>query len=332
MKIFIKITLVLIALLIQISCIDSVSKQIGSCYILEKGDIKYLQRTETGDLDTLKLDGASVAFFEIVLDEIPGDECVNGNIWAKDKLNVWFKNRKIKGADPATFEVMENGYAKDKQYAFYYDTLLSGSDVLSFRVLSYFFSKDKDMIWYQGKEVFGVDDIFGFDIIDGYFSKDQNNIYFNNDTVLMKIPNSDVKTFTCFENQKNFERNSLKYYIDKNNVYFIDTEKSIDENDFLFVFEAFTSSFKVLPYKYYSKDNFNIYYKNEIIVNADMYSFSSPGNDYAKDKNTIYFKHKKLNGVDYKTFMIFDDDKGFDARDSKSYFLKGKKVRENSLP
>ncbi len=309
------------------ACTENIKRKIGSCYLHEEGKIKYLSRTQTGEIDTIILNDANAVFFEIISDEMPGDECVNGSIWAKDKLNVWYKDRLIQGADPASFKLTENGYATDKNYAYYFDKLLVNIELNSFKVLTYFFAKDKNIVVYQGNEVFGIEDIHNFDIIDGYFSADGKYIYFNNDTLLLKIPDSDPKTFKCFAGNDDLQLSTLKYYTDKDKVYFVDTEKNVGDEDFLYVFDAFTESFEVLPYKYYSRDNFNIYYKNRIIENADMLTFNPEGKDYAKDKANIFFKNKKLKGADINTFRVFEDDENFDARDSENYYLKGKKVR-----
>lgn len=322
----IKQLFIIVLLITQFSCIDNISRKIGSCYIHEDGKIKYLSRIQTGEIDTLILNDANAVFFEIISDEMPGDECVNGNIWAKDKLNVWYKDKIIKGSDPASFKLIENGYAKDKDHAYYYDKLLVDIDIENFKILTYFFAKDKNMIIYQGNEVFGVENIQDFEIIDGYFSADGQNIYFNNDTLLLKIPDSDPETFQCIDQNEEFQLSTLKYYTDKDKAYFVDTEKNVGDEDFLYVFDAFTESFEVLPSKYYSKDNFNFYFKNRIIENADRLSFKPLGKYYASDKANIFFKNKKIEGADIKTFRVFVDDDNFDARDYENYYLKGKKV------
>ena len=322
-------SIILLSLLtIFLSCTDTINRKIGSCYLQEDGMIKYLKKDETGAVDTVALKDANTAFFELIHDEMPGDECVNGNIWAKDKLHVWYKNKILPGAHPETFTLLENGYAKDKEHAYFYDQLLVNVDISSFEVLTYFFAKDRNIIFSHGKEVFGVEDKKSFEIIDGWFSKDSTGVYFNNDTVLLKLPDSDPKSFRCYDLDLSGQLSSLKYYTDKKNVYFTDTDKNAGEEDFLYVFDAFTESFEVLAEKYYSKDNFNIYYKNKIIENADAASFETLGLSYAQDRQYIYFENKRLAGADKNTFRVFKEDSDFDARDAQNYYLKGKKVRE----
>lgn len=320
--------LILFLIVYLFSCTNKINRKIGSCYLHENDKIKYLQKNETGKIDTLVLKDANAVFFELIHDEMPGDVCVNGHIWAKDKLNVWYKNKMLPGADPKTFTVLENGYSLDKEHVYYYDNIIVSADIESFEVLSYFFAKDKDMILFQGKEVFGVKYINSFRVIDAYFSKDSATVYFNNDTLLNKLPDSDPKTFQYHTSIESQELTSLKYYTDKDKVYLVDTDKKVGEEDFLYMFEAFTESFSVYREKYYSGDNFNVYFKNKIIENADLETFETLGNEYARDKDFIYYQYKRLLGADKESFKVFAEDEGFDARDKSNYFLKGKKVRE----
>ena len=48
--------------------------------------------------------------------------------YGKDKKNVYFKNVKIEGADPASFVMLEQGYYKDKRYLYFYGKRLKDSD------------------------------------------------------------------------------------------------------------------------------------------------------------------------------------------------------------
>jgi hypothetical protein len=320
--------ILIILIVFLISCTENISRKIGSCYLHEDGKIKYLLKAETGETDTLVLRDANAVFFEIIQDDMHGNECVNGNIWAKDKLNVWYKNVMLPGADPKTFSVLDNAYSKDKEHAYFYDQLLVNVDINSFEVLSFFFAKDKQMVLLKGKEVFGVEDIEGFEVIDAYFSKDTTAVYFNNDTLLLKIPDSDPNSFKSFSENEDNQLSSLKYYVDKDKVYITDTDKTVGEEDFMYMFDAFIESFNILPEKYYSKDNFNVYFKNRIIENADIETFETLGKEYATDKKYVYFQNKRLVSADKESFRVFADDDSFDARDAQNYYLQGKKVRE----
>ena len=44
----------------------------------------------------------------------------------------------------------------------------------------------------------------------------------------------------------------------------------------------------------YSKDSFDVFYKDKIIKNADQISFINLGNGYAKDNFNNYYNGKKI--------------------------------------
>jgi len=319
------LTIVLVIINI-FSCSKEKAIKIGACYIQENNTIKYLNKTSTGDIDTITLNSANAENFIIIDSKQQENKCLNEDVWAKDKMSVWYKQYKIIGADPFSFKILNNSYSYDNNNVFYKQTLLINAEKENFEILNNLYAKDNERIWYKGKEVFGIENPENFKVIDGYFSSDGNSIYLNNDTLLIKVPDSDPNTFLNTEDDMHLS--SLKYYKDKKNVYCIDTEKNIGDADFMYVFDAFTESFEILNEKYYSKDNFNVYFKNKVIENADRLSFITLGKNYSKDKKNIFFKNKIMYSIDLKSFQILENDTT-DAKDSLNYFLQGKKVTYN---
>jgi hypothetical protein len=309
------------------SCFENKNQKIGSCYLKKNNSIFYLSRNTEGGIDTLELKGANSEFFEVIFDEIPGNDCYNGNIWAKDKSNVWLKNKVLKGINPRKFKVLENGYSKDENYVYYYDKPLNDAEPAEFKVLGWFFAKTKSNIWFNGKPVYGVDNVNSFQVIDNYFSKDNHTVYFNRDTVLEKIPESNPLSFKCIDNDKAYRLQALKWYADKNKIYVIDTEKIPDSEDFLMIIQTSPDSFQILPQKYYSRDSAFVYYKNTVIQNANVNSFITLGNDYSVDSKFVFYKNKPLKGVEINSFKVNNASKDYDASDSKSKFLKGIKIK-----
>lgn len=322
-----KLTKILISISILIlttSCKQElVIKKLGSCYIQKGDEIMYLKKNDTGAIDTISLEFANAKLFEIISDKTEKTDCINTDVWAKDKLSVWYKENKINGADPNTFKVIKDKYASDKN-SIYYKNIAINKKSNDFKVLGNFYAKNNEKIWYKGLVVKGVENISDFSLIDSYFSTDKISIYLNSDTLLLKIPDSDAKSFVL-ANENNSHLNSLKYYKDKDKIYCIDTEKNIGEPDFMSIFLAFTDSFEVLAEKYYTKDNFNIYFKNKPIEDVDLKTFKILGYNYSKDSLSIYFRNKIMYGINYKLFKVFKTDTT-DAQDSLNYFLQGKRI------
>ena len=58
--------------------------------------------------------GADVRTFE-VLWQTPKEGCTDGYPYSKDALHIYYQNTIVAGADPATFEGLDNGYGKDRR-------------------------------------------------------------------------------------------------------------------------------------------------------------------------------------------------------------------------
>ena len=65
--------------------------------------------------------------------------------------------KKMKEADPNTFEALEHGHFKDKNNVYFYEDKIKGADTKTFESLKYSYSKDKNNVYYQGKKMQGAD-------------------------------------------------------------------------------------------------------------------------------------------------------------------------------
>lgn len=315
-----------ISLFFIFSCNENKNGKIGSCYMCKDESIVYLMRNSTGSIDSIQLKDANADHFELVYDEMPGDECYNAYIWAKDKSNVWFKNHLLKGANPETFVVLENGYSKDNKYVYYLDKTLPDAKPEEFQTLGWFYAKTNSGIWYCGKPVSGIEDVPTFKVFDSYFSKDKAGVYITNDSVFKKIEGSLPFTFKCITDDKAFRLTGLKWYADDQRVYCVNTSIEPDSDEFLTIINTKAKTFEILSEKFYSKDETTVYYKNYPIKNASPESFQTLGLDYAKDSLFVYFRDQKLSGVNVKSFIVVEPGGAFDATDKNKRFLKGKKI------
>ncbi len=319
----------LIALLLPVffvSCKELKTGKIGSCYYRSKDKIYYLTRQKSGKIDSLEMPNANARFFEIVYDELPGDDCFNSNIWAKDKSNVWYKNLRLPGADPATFRVLENGYSKDEHYAYYLNFPLSVANTEEFESLGWFYAKTHSRIWYCGKEVSGIRKIESFKVIDSYFSCDTNQVYLFKDSIFVAIAELNRTGFHCLDDQNTFRYTNLKWYTNSEGNYFIDTEALIGSQDFLFKSDSSSDSLIILKEKFFYKDAYHVYFKDEIIEGADPKTFEPLGNSYGRDTESVYYQSRKLNGVNPGTFICISNDDKSDAKSGTISYLKGRKI------
>ena len=103
------------------------------------------------------------------------------------------------------------------------------------------------------------------------------------------------------------------YSKDKNNVYRPINEWIHKING------ANPKTIKALGY-FYSKDDKNVFYGSDKILNADVNSFVVLEGDhsYAKDKNSVYYSGEKIEGANPKTFKIISD--GMYSKDDKNVY------------
>lgn len=126
-------------------------------------------------------------------DEFVGSTDVEKEGGAEDASNtaVW-GTRQVEGADPETFEVLNEAYAKDAYYVYFFGESVKGVDLESFKV--------------------GNDFSYGDSGID-YFAEDQNYLYFGKEGDLLNRP-SIVKA-----DRSTFEELEDGYAKDKDQVF-----------------------------------------------------------------------------------------------------------------
>ncbi|MCD4793785.1 MAG: DKNYY domain-containing protein [Bacteroidales bacterium] len=273
-------------------------KNYGKCYKLHRGKVVYEYQTETGRTIRKKLQEANPETFKLIAHEATLEDCFTCSLWGRDNKNVYFKNIRIENADPKTFEYIGYMFSKDKNRAYCNQHIISKANTNTFEQIGLHFAKDDSNLFYHEKLIQGAEDIASLKVIDELFVADKFNVY-RTYFPLRKINNADSKSFISIELSKKYGYYSYRFYKDKKNAYLFDIQKSncereqIKDTTQLYIIENIDSeSFKPLLKKYYSKDKNNVYYKSEIIKEADNQSFivneSNSDKFDASDKNSKY--------------------------------------------
>lgn len=196
------------------------------------------------------------------------------------------------GADVKTFEQTggrATGYAMDKNYFYHFGNKLplQRKDI-KFLDNSKDFVSDGKKVFAYGKEIEGADAAtFNF-IANSYFAKDKNTAYYG----MEKLNDADVATFEVL--------NNLSYYAkDKSSVYF--QNKKINNAQALTFGELLSN---------YGYDAKNIYYKGELIKDANRNNFIVLGglSALAKDDKNVFVSGKKLLNADPATIEMLPYD------------------------
>ena len=246
--------------------------------------------------------------------------------YIKEKNTIYFTDettepeRKeiVKNVDFRTFKIFEENddFARDKNNIYYRNKKVENVDVNSFQVEGFYFAKDKNNTFYISND--GLMKIKGFRPEGSYaivqlfvpaLLINKYGIYmakYETDGIVaksIKPEEMDMDTLEVLASEESF---AVFYLKDKNNVYFINytagEQKSIDNN--------------IENEDDVENDNDDFVIQIEKLAGADRDTFEIVF-VYGKDKNNLYFYNQKIKGINTKTFklvgsgeFVVKDDKG----------------------
>ncbi len=160
MSVIISMLIVLLVLLIFSSCI-----KYKPGYVFENGTWNYVSYDTAVGRRVDPIDVKKHEFRKLKYKD-----------FARDNDSVYFKNNKIEGSDPETFEVISTAdrrsYAKDKNCVYIYIKngwsvfRIINADPETFEVLEFPYAKDKNDA-YNGTLPLFVDDVSKFEVLEG---------------------------------------------------------------------------------------------------------------------------------------------------------------------
>ena len=284
-----------------------------------------------------------------------------------DSINTKLNFYKLIGANPKTFELIDN-FGRDDKNVYFLDKKLKGIDAKTFEEISFSIVKDKNGLHILlNSDDFGIKtrnlkisglDLKTFKKLENGYYKDKNNVYYDLDNNLYTIKNADLATFEVLNSPYS---SSVYFAKDKNNIYY--NGKKLDgivPNDFeqiqsyfikdkngIYKFEESENeqdlkitpinakidfkNLKELDWKYFGDDK-NIYYFDEDsfkkVDKADINSFERIDfTAFFKDKNNVYYEGEKIEGIDMNSIEVIN---GMCIKDKNSVFYEGKKLRNIS--
>ena len=325
--------------------------------------IPRVQNTEGVDVATLESVGKS-AFKDYFKDKNNVYIVANERLISTDSINTKLNFYKLIGANPKTFELIDN-FGKDDKNVYFLDKKLKGIDAKTFEEISFNIVKDKNGLHIllnsddsgiktRNLKISGLD-LKTFKKLENGYYKDKNNIYYNLDNNLYTIKNADLATFEVLNSPYS---SSIYFAKDKNNVYY--QNKKIDglvadgfeqiqsnfikDKNGIYKFEENENekSLKITPinakidfenlkeldWKYFGDDK-NIYYFDENdfkkLDNADVNSFKRiEYTSFFKDKNNVYYDGEKVEGIDMNSIEVIS---GMWIKDKNNVFYEGQKLK-----
>ena len=246
--------------------------------------------------------------------------------YIKEKNTIYFTDettepeRKeiVKNVDFRTFKIFEENddFARDKNNIYYKNKKVENVDVNSFQVEGFYFAKDKNNTFYISNDelmkIKGFRPEGSYAIVQLFVPALLINKYgiymakYETDGIVaksIKPEEMDMDTLEVLASEESF---AVFYLKDKNNVYFINytagEQKSIDNN--------------IENEDDVENDNDDFVIQIEKLAGADRDTFEIVS-VYGKDKNNLYFYNQKIKGINTKTFklvgsgeFVVKDDKG----------------------
>ena len=228
--------------------------------------------------------------------------------------------KKIKGADPKTFEFVDPHdtpwgllvtYAKDKARVYHYNTPIAGADPKTFEVLSRKYVKDINHVynvesWHSIEKDY---DAPTFEVLGNSFFRDKNAVYYehNLSPQAIRLEGVDAASFEILW--------GTYYMKDKNRVYYyreqepggLVTKVLEDSDPDSFVVEVASSP--------YSRDANNVYYDGERLVDVDPNAFKRiMSTKYGTDGKNVYYQSTKLPDADAGKFRLENKNVGMTDR------------------
>ena len=298
--------------------------------------IPRVQNTEGVDVATLESVGKS-AFKDYFKDKNNVYIVANERFISTDSINTKLNFYKLIGANPKTFELIDN-FGKDDKNVYFLDKKLKGIDAKTFEEISFNIVKDKNGLHIllnsddsgiktRNLKISGLD-LKTFKKLENGYYKDKNNIYYNLDNNLYTIKNADLATFEVLNSPYS---SSIYFAKDKNNVYYQNKKINGIVAD---GFEQIQSNFIKDKNRLYKIDEDEE--KNEIKLipineKVNLENFEEIGGNYYKDdKNLYYFgenEFKKIEGADPNSFKYDNENHTFIAKDKNNVYFEGEKVK-----
>ena len=328
--------------------------------------IPRVQNTEGVDVATLESVGKSF-FKDYFKDKNNVYIVASERPISTDSINTKLNFYKLIGANPKTFELIDN-FGRDDKNVYFLDKKLKGIDAKTFEEISFSIVKDKNGLHILlNSDDFGIKtrnlkisglDLKTFKKLENGYYKDKNNVYYDLDNNLYTIKNADLATFEVlnspysssiyfakdknnvyYQNKKingivadGFEQIQSNFIKDKNGIYkFEENENEKSLKITLINAKIDFENLKKLDWKYFGDDK-NIYYFDESdfkkLDRADINSFERiEYTGFFKDKNNVYYDGEKIEGIDMNSIEVIN---GMCIKDKNSVFYEGKKLRNIS--
>jgi hypothetical protein len=98
--------------------------------------------------------------------------------YARDHAHVFYRDTLVRGADPATFEVISQWYARDCRTGYFYGKAIPNSHGPCFQMVADYYARDHKRVFFHGRWLKSADPMHFQAVGMNYFT-DQRHVYYD---------------------------------------------------------------------------------------------------------------------------------------------------------
>lgn len=264
-------------------------------------------------------DPASFEFLRLPLYERP--PCGGRRVeFARDKAQVYYRWQVVTGADPQTYEFIDDHYARDKSAVY------SGSKRLTTRVESFqilgAYATDGKKHFYRDVVIRGT----GFELLGGAahsargYAATDSRVYHNGQI----IGRADARSFELFKPEVGITRDKRFVFFNGQVIPGADPKTFEQINGYTFkdklgvytegrkIIGANPSTVRPSEFGNYLIDDVSVYKGGKTVTPRDPATFVELQPQWTKDKNAVYYKDEAVPQIDVASFKTTSLDRGED--------------------
>lgn len=242
-----------------------------------------------------------------------------GSGYAKDRLHGFFGSKLFIVKDIASLTGINSHFSKDDVQAYYNCRPLTGSDGKTFELINDYYAKDTNHLYFCKPLETPKESVLvipcnraGFTLLEYPFSKDDAKVFYEN----LVINGAGAASFTVLEN--GYSKDNSAVYIETRRIAGADPAS----------FEIFKDDGQLTQDDYYSRDKVGIYWFDKKITCTALAAFKALGHGYATDGMNVFYKTNIINNAEVQSFKVYPHDFGdADAEDGHTKYHSGKRVR-----
>ena len=199
----------------------------------------YYKVVSNGDFIVILLPEAHPASFEALTFDL-----------ARDRNHVWYRDRIQKGADPATFKLINEDFAVflDKDSVHYQNEIIAGADPASFKHLASGYYADRNRIYWSSTPIPDADPATFKVLGDSFIAKDKSRAYrsggpldgFDADSLELILHND--AGFQIFSDRNGIYVNKMTFPRSKPGKVAIIDNKSVQAGDLIYLVNTYQST------------------------------------------------------------------------------------------